>query len=388
MRALMLPSGVVRAHLGRLLLVGRALREQGVDVVFGFPGDDPLIAGEGFQVVPVPEVTMTGGDQNLFAAYTAGFAAECVAAERAVVDRVRPDVVVSDLRPTAAITTRLTGVQHVVVVNAYFTRWFDPVDVLMPRGSTGKRRIASALGGVVQGRQKHELAAPFRQAARELKVRGLTTLDDFLDGDVVLLPDLPEYCQLRRVPRRVHYIGPLVWEGPPQDVPMRWRDPTRPLIYATVGDTGDPKVAELVLAAFAGDNRYQVLLTGQEGKPPAPNIHIRRFVPGSVVMRDSAAVIHCGGNGTTYQALIAGQPAVAIPSNNDQLINGYLLRAHNAGLPLILDRLRPEQVRAAVDVVQQHAEMRASARRFQDLLTTANGSSAAADLIARSVAMA
>ena len=79
---------------------------------------------------------------------------------------------------------------------------------------------------------------------------------------------------------------------------------------------------------------------------------------------------------------LRGQPAVAIPSNNDQLVNGYLLRLHNAGLPLILDRLRPEQLRAAVDVVQQDVEKRAAARRFQDLLSTAQGAAAvAADLI-------
>ena len=391
MRALMIPSAVGRAHRNRLLLIARALRETGVQVTFAFKEQDAALRDEGFEVLSVPDVTVTDFDANVYAAYTPDFVVECVDAERAAIERVLPDVVVSDFRPSAAITTRLTGVRHTVIVNAYLTRHFDPVDALLPVGPVVKRRAASALGGLVQTHQKHELAAPFRVAARRLGVRGLDTLDDFFDGDLVLIADVPDFCSLRGLPPRAQYIGPLVWEGPRRSqtatpFPSQWRDPSRPLVYATTGNTGNARIADLVLNAFADDPVYQVVLTTGDyvqpaGRTVAPNIRVERFVPGSAVLADSVAAIHCGGNGSTYQALGCGVPAVVIPSNTDQRINAYLVRNRHVGLPLKLDGLEPVQLRAAVEVVGKDQQLRADAQRFQQLLAGRDGARAAEQLI-------
>jgi hypothetical protein len=91
----------------------------------------------------------------------------CVREERAVIEATRPDVVVGDFRPTAAMTTRLEKVPYVSVVNGYMTSAFDPTDVLLPRkAARGKRVIASLVGRRLQAAQKRSLAEPFRDVAK------------------------------------------------------------------------------------------------------------------------------------------------------------------------------------------------------------------------------
>lgn len=56
------------------------------------------------------------------------------------------------------------------------------------------------------------------------------------------------------------------------------------------------------------------------------------FLPHSAVLPGAACCVHHGGLGTTFAGLRAGVPAMIVPLAFDQLRNGYLLEASNAGL--------------------------------------------------------
>ena len=134
----MVASGVGTAHLARLLLIARVLREQGHEVTFAAGGDGRLASDDGFETVALPEVSVTDFSENVYAAYTAELVERCVREERAVIEATRPDVVVADFRPTAAISTRIAQVPYVSVLNGYMTSAFHPTDVLLGPG-TGPR---------------------------------------------------------------------------------------------------------------------------------------------------------------------------------------------------------------------------------------------------------
>ncbi len=386
MRQLMVASGVGRAHLARLLLIARALREHGHDVTFAAGGDGRLASDDGFETLALPEVSVRDFDENVYAAYTPELVERCVREERAVIEATRPDVVVADFRPTCAISTRIAQVPYVSVLNGYMTSAFDPTDVLLGPGTArGKRAFASRVSRGLQARQKRDLAATFRDVASANRLAGLSSLDDFLEGDVTLIADLPELCPLHTLPERHRYVGPLMWEPDGDGELLREPDPTRPLVYATTSNTGAQPLIDFVLEAFGGDERYEVVLsTGAYNDPPADppaNVHVVRYARASSILRRAVAAVHCGGNGTTYQALAAGVPAVVVPSNNDQRINAYLVKRQGLGLPLDPDKVTGPVLRAAVELAVADAAMRPRLLRFQELMTRARGPEAAADEI-------
>jgi len=382
MRQLMIASGVGNAHLARLLLIARVLREQGHEVVFATGGDGGLAAGEEFETFELPEAAISDFNDNVYAAYTPALVDRCVREERAVIEAVRPDVVVADFRPTAAISARLAQVPYVSVVNAYLTSAFDPVDVLLAPATAGaKRAFASFAARRVQSSQKRKLAAGLHDVARRHGLARLTSLDDFYVGDVTLIADLPEFCPLRSLPDAHRYVGPLIWE-PARDDLLSELDPTRPLVYATTGNTGPSRLVDLVVDAFGEDGRYEVALTTGPyvDLPTSPprNVHAARYARASALLSRAVAVVHGGGNGSTYQGLAAGVPAVVVPYTNDQRINAHLVARRGVGLALALDKLTARQLRAAVELVAADAEMRPRLLHFQELMTSARGPEAAA----------
>lgn len=388
-RVLLLPAAIGQSHLTRLVLIARALRARGAAVVFGFRDDSPILRAEGFERLPVADATVTDFGGNVFAAYTPALIEQCLAGERRAIEATQPDAVVADLRLTAAISARLAGRSLVSVVNGYLTAAFDPTDVLLPaRYGRLRHAVASAVGRLIQHRQKRAVAAAFRVAARRYGLAHLTTLDNFLRGDLTLIADLPEYCPLPKLPADHQYIGPLIWDGPagPPPPPLPAPPPGRLPIYATTGNTGSRRLAELVADAFGGRDEYAVLLTtgaylDPDTVPRAPNIRVERFVPGSAAMAWCAAAIHCGGNGTTYQALAAGVPALAVPFTTDQVVNAWLLARAGAGWPLQPATLTGERLRAALHGLLADATVRRALDRFRTRLAATDGPAAAAEAI-------
>lgn len=354
----MFPSAVGLSHLMRLLLIAQCLRKQAAKVAFGCRESHPLLQKACVEVFPVADVEITDFSSNVFAAYTPELIEQAVQDELAAIEQFRPDVVVGDFRLTAAISSRLAGLPYVPVVNAYMTEAFDPVDVIMPHGR--RRGIASLIGGQFYSKQKRGVAKPFRSVARRHGLRDLNTLFDFLTGERALIADLREFCPLNNLPPQFHYIGPLIWEGRTENALDMFpnRLPGKRLLYVTTGNTGSAELLKFVADSFANHPSYDVLMTTGAFIDPgtvhrAPNIRVHRFVSGSEVLKHADAVIHTGGNGTTYQAIAAGVPAIVIPFNNDQKINAWLVMRNGVGKSFSPGGLTGKQMFAALNELRK-----------------------------------
>jgi len=373
-KLLSFPSAVGLSHLMRLLLIARELREIGVEVGFGFKEESNLLKEDSFKVFPVPDVTVTDFSSNVFAEYTQPFIEQCVEEELKAIEAFQPDAIVGDFRLSAAISARVAGVPYISVVNAYMTDYFDPVDVMIPKEKSAvKHAVASTAGKAMQAVKKRALASPFRAVAKKYGIKDLVSLYDFLKGDLTLIADLQQFCPLEKLPSSHHYIGPLIWEGNSVPAPryLENRDPSRPLIYATTGNTGKEKLVDLVVEAFKEKPCDVVITTGEYIHPrnvtEFPNIHIEKFIPGSMVLKHATVAIHCGGNGTTYQVISHGVPAVVVPFNNDQKINAWLVKRNRLGLPLSTE-ITGNQLRLAAKTVIEDREIREKLNEFQELL--------------------
>jgi UDP:flavonoid glycosyltransferase YjiC (YdhE family) len=72
---------------------------------------------------------------------------------------------------------------------------------------------------------------------------------------------------------------------------------------------------DLALETFADDESVAVLITvgaylDVSSVTTPPHIHLERFMPGSAVLERAAVAVRCGNNGTTYQVIRHGCPAV------------------------------------------------------------------------------
>ena len=271
-------------------------------MAFASRDQDALLAGQGFPVYPVADVTVTDFNSNVYAAFDLALVEQCVRDEMAAVEAFRPQLILGDFRLTAAISAKLAHLPYVSVVSGYMTEYFNIVDAMVSAEARPvKHGLISGLARTIQSRQKKTLAASFRQVARQHELTQLDSLYDFLTGDLTLVADLPEFCPLDGAPASFRHTGPLIWEGLDQTVPSYIEELARnkPLLYATLGNTGGAKFVDLVAEAFRDDPTYEVLLTTGAYIDPdrvfhSGNIHVERFIPGSAVMRLSQAVIHCG----------------------------------------------------------------------------------------------
>jgi MGT family glycosyltransferase len=388
-RFLIIPGAIGRSHLTRLVLIALELQHRGTEVAFAFKENNQILEHYQFQVFPVSDAVVTDFSSNVFAAYTPSLIEQGVKDELKVIEAFKPDAIIGDFRLTAAISSKVAKIPYLSVVNGYMTDFFDPVDVMIPKDTRPfDHKVASIASKAIQRVQKRTLATHFRAVAQKYGLKKLVSLYDFLTGDLTLIADLPEFLPLENLPQNFRYIGPLIWEGLNDTVPdyLKNLSSSKQLIYATTGNTGKETFIQLVIDAFKNDPSYEVVLTTgafihPDAVPNISNIHVASFIPGSEILKQSQAVIHCGGNGTTYQAMSQGVSAVVIPFNNDQTINAWLIKRHKVGIPLSTTELTGDRVKLAVNKAIADIDMQKNLQHFKDILTKTNGFKSAADEI-------
>ena len=140
-------------------------------------------------------------------------------------------------------------------------------------------------------------------------------------GDVVLYPDLPEFCPTQRAPATHFYLGGVQW-APKLPVPDFALSEERPLVYVTTGSSGELAALPAVLQGLDGLPLRALLSTaGRIDVANLPsNVSAEPLLPGDLIARQARFVITNGGSSTGYQALAEGTPVLGIPSNLDQYL--------------------------------------------------------------------
>jgi UDP:flavonoid glycosyltransferase YjiC (YdhE family) len=391
-RILFMPSAIGFAHLGRLLSIADVLRRVGYQIIFAYGGEHgSLLTKLGYEWLSIKDVSLPEQprfDQPILEQYTEDLAERCIQADLLAYAHIRPQGVVSDLRPTAAISARMAGIPHVAVLNGYITRCFDAARLLVdPAENPLKYRLTRWLMRQLLGAQGWRLAAGLRSVAQRHGAHDRQFIWDFFEGDLNLLADLPGFVPLSDAPATYHTTGPLIWEGTGEPYPaLPPRAPGQRRIYITAGNTGSRQLLDTALAAFADRRDAQVVMTTGAYLDPAPyrgrpNIHVARFLPGSAVMEQSDLVIHSGGSGTTYQCLQNGLPAIVVPSNNEQMTAARLARYHKVGVPLALRDLTPARLYDLAAQMLERQLCRNHAVAFKARFAAPPGAAAAASLI-------
>jgi UDP:flavonoid glycosyltransferase YjiC (YdhE family) len=313
-----------------------------------------------------------------------------VQADLALIDAVRPDLVVGDLRLSLSVSARLRGVPYLAIANAYWSPWYReplPLPVLPGTGWMPLPLVRAAFA-LLRG---PVLALHARPLDRVRARHGLPSLGSdlrrtYTDADWLALADLPELYPTPGAPPTHRHLGAVAWSPPMASLPVGWDRPARgerPIAYLSLGSSGDPALAGTAIDGLlaAGFGVWHACAGGAPARPGRAGVREAPWLPGETACAHADLVVCNGGSLGVQQALAAARPVIAIASNMDQFLNmgpvvrtgaGRLLRAdrtdalavRDAALALAGDPRSAEAAGELARLIARHP----AASRFRDLV--------------------
>jgi UDP:flavonoid glycosyltransferase YjiC (YdhE family) len=264
----------------------------------------------------------------------------------------RPTLVVADsVAPVAGLVCEQLGIPWITTIAT-------PFSIEQRRGAPaycgGWLPAAGLLGGVLGGLRDAAGRAAihgFKRAAgrlfrRELRALGLAGLYRADGSEAIYSPHAILGFGLRELeferdwPAAFQMIGPLI--APPERPPVLLLPETRPRVLVTHGTHLLWAKRTLVADAIALSRalpRIELAVSlgeperaGQADERPAERVRVVPFVPYGPCLSEFDAVIHHGGAGVTYAAILAGLPNLVVPRDYDQFDYAARIVYHRLGL--------------------------------------------------------
>ena len=323
-------EAVTLAHVVRPLVLAQALDAEQYDIHFAADDRYDFV----FENSPVRRGyrLATISSQQFLDALAAGARLyqpatldQYVAADRELIQRVQPDLVVGDFRLSLAVSAPLCKVPYATITNAYWSpystrRWMPLPEHAIERMFGAK--LGSALFRLVQPLVFRYHALPVNRLRRRWGLSGLGDLRGaYTHADYTWYADISAIAPTHALPGNHRYLGPVLW-SPPADLPAWWGELStdKPIIYASLGSSGNTRVLPELLRAVESLPVTMVLATA--GRIPSAgfpeNVLAAEYVPGELAAARAAVVVCNGGSPSVYQALSHGAPVLGIPSNMDQ----------------------------------------------------------------------
>ena len=324
-------------------LVTATVRAEGLD---SFTVDAARVLYPG--ITPILELDRAGAESNARDSFATSIAVERVPGLLELIRTWKPDLVVRDeMDYGSAIATEVAGLPQAVV-------------------------LVIAAGGMVRA---DLLAEPLDALRAQYGLPPDPQLHR-LGRDLVLAPlPLPFRDPANPLPPGAQPLRSTAAPAPAGtdlgDLPLRV--PGRPTVYFTLGTEFNTQSGDLfprALAALGQLPAHLVVTVGRQLDParfgPQPaHVHLRRYVPQSLLLPHCDVVVSHGGSGSVAAALEYGVPLVLLPLGADQLHNAERCTALGIGVALDAVRATPEQIRAAVEQVLTDPAYRRAAERLR-----------------------
>ena len=378
-RILFVSEAVTLAQVVRLVTLARTLDPARYDVHFAAARFDELVFGgtrfarhDIFSLSPEVVEARVAGGRRIYGKRTL---ARYVEEERALLTKVRPSLVIGDLRLSLAVSAPLSVVPYACLINAYWSPraardgWPMPDHPIVRWLGVERARVhfPKTLPFVFR-----HFAAPVNRLRAEYGLPELGSLPEVLThGDHVLFPDAPGLTGVRALAAHERYLGPVLW-SPEVPLPPWWGalEPGRPTVYVTLGSSGRAEALPIAVDAAAALGCQVLVATAGRARLATvpPHVHVADYLPGHLAARRADLVISNGGSTTSYQALAEGRPVLGIPSNLDQYLAMGAIEGAGAGLHLRAGSLTREEVRGALERLLGDATFRVAASRVRDEL--------------------
>jgi UDP:flavonoid glycosyltransferase YjiC (YdhE family) len=261
--------------------------------------------------------------------------------EKKLINQINPDLVVTDFRLTAPISTRICNKPLINLANSH---WSPNTQCPFPAPKTG---FFQWIPPIVQD-GIFSLIRPiaFKVYAKELnKVRrnyGLPEKNDFrelyTEGTYTAFMDMPDFSILENKPKHHIFLGPVIWnpEIKKQNIQLDSKDN----IYISMGSSGNNKHLDAIIKSIL-KTTSRIILSGISPQEKIDLIEkhpelinrsvIESLIDTEKILPNCRLTVCHGGSGTVYQSLSYGVPALCFPDNPDQHLVSYSVKRQNLG---------------------------------------------------------
>lgn len=403
---LALPYTPTLSHTSRPLEIAKRLKDRGFHVAFaGYNTPKsiiPFIKNEGFHCLPLFEpdpVTLFNnirrGNLNFV---NNNILSQMINEDIRLFRLLNPDIVLTDGRFSAMISTQICNIPHVAIVNASSTEYRSVPYIPMFDYSFIKKPRTKNLNALLdQINLKLEMTIfdnamnSFKRIAERLKLPVKVTATNCLAGkDITLLADIPEYFPIANQPKSYHYIGPITWKSTRFTPTPKWWPVDKNRngnIYITMGTTGEGNLFSEVYRLFKTSEFTSIVTTGGQDesfKTVPGKIYIKDYLDGEMVLDASDVVVCHGGNGTIYQALSMGKPVIGIPTIPDQAFNMRRVEALGVGIAIPMKKAlkNPSIILQKVRYIMEHMdEFASNLQKVKKSIQQFSGADMAAEII-------
>jgi UDP:flavonoid glycosyltransferase YjiC (YdhE family) len=377
-RILFLAEGATMAHFVRPLALADTLDTSQYEIHFYAPArfashlrNKPFIIGE---LDTMPGEQFLENIARGAPMFPADVLRKYVKLDRELIQRIKPDLAVGDMRLSLPISARLEGVAFAVMINAYWSPYAKHRSII-PELPLTRVIPPSLLGPVYKWSEPVAYALHVGQMNRVRNEFGIKKLPPdlrkmYTDGDYVLYPDIPEFLPTSSLPKNHHYVGICEWT-PPAAKPEWWErmlQDSRPKVFVSLGSSGPVRVLPALVRALRRLPVAVVIATsGRELTAPSSEIYVGELLPFSETAGKSSVVVSHGGSGGLYPAIAAGTPVLGIPSNADQHLSTAFLEDSGAGLGVRVEEASEGRLRSALEKLLIEPQYTQAAQRWKNV---------------------
>lgn len=347
-KVLFFAEGATLAHVARPLLLARATDRRRFDVILARPKAFQWLTAD----APFRLADLSCQDGSVFAhrlehglpLYDYPTLMRYVEDDLSLIDAEKPDVIVGDFRLSLSVSARLRSIPYITICDAYWSpeQALDPPLPVLSFTRFTPIPLAKLAFRCVSGLAFRLHATPLERlrAHHGLPSLGHDLRRCYTDADLRLFANFPALFPDVKTGPDAAFIGPIAWS--PENIPeLDFPDEDTPLVYVTMGSSGDPRLLEKIIPLL--EQAGSQVMAACAGKPLAlgptsPRIRIFDYLPGDTVCRHAKLVVCNGGSPTTNQALANGVPVLGIAQNMDQFLNMRAIEAFGAGLLVRADR--------------------------------------------------
>jgi UDP:flavonoid glycosyltransferase YjiC (YdhE family) len=398
-------AGYNLAETGRHIEIARACKDDFNIVFLSYGGAyEHLIEEEGFtfkkmeprlsekQLAHVRKA-LSGETLNTVGYFTAEEMAPRIEHEIALYDEINPACVLTGWCQSVLISARAAGIPfinvlHSTAITEYYKAglqtWPDRSNLPFLKWFFSEEQMNRFTSNLVL---KLKLPAKsFNTLAKKYGLREFNNFIDVLEGDHILLADIPEWVGLSSVRPNVHYIGPLPFRldkeipGDIIEMPKDW-----PIVYFAMGSSGKPGLIADILQGFR-DKPYRVIAPVashiKEMNVEIPkNVIVTGFLPAHKVnpMAD-VSVIH-GGQNTVMNACLSGTPIVGVGMHPEQQANLDACVKKGFAIRLSKRSVTASAIHDAIDTLIHDKRAKEEVRQFQQELMKWDGPANAAKFL-------
>jgi UDP:flavonoid glycosyltransferase YjiC (YdhE family) len=385
MKILFLAEAVSLAHIGRPLILAKWAYENNAEIHFAASADGlTKINATSFGFKTYPLFTIKDSlfydrvNQGKFF-YQVNELKKYVAEEKKLILKINPDLIVSDFRLTAAISSELTSKPLLNLSNAYWSPYYA---CPFPAPEAGIFKLFSQ--GTSDFIFNFIRPLAFKIFGKELnqtrKYFGLKKKQDFrelyTDGSFTAYMDLPNFINVEKLPEKHFFIGPIIWS--PETNSVRYCLKEKNNVYITMGSKGSNATLLNIIKSVLKHN-LNIILSGVSAlekeslRRNYPELNGRSImeplIKAEEILPYCKLTICHGGSGTVYQSIASGVPVLCFPKNPDQGLVSLAVAQKNIGRFLTYKTTNTKTIDAMINECLTNEVILQNAKNMQNDLS-------------------